>query len=104
MITDAFPCCLLCWQAPELFSVNSKFTEKCDVYSYGVTLWELSTRRVPYEDHSLPMIQSLVAQGDRLSIPESVPGYMVALISDCWHQNPEKRPSFSVVVERLSKQ
>lgn len=34
--------------APELLSNNS-YSEKVDVYSFGIVLWEISTRKKPYE-------------------------------------------------------
>lgn len=39
------------WIAPEIFQ-QEHYTEKADVYSFGVVLWELWTRRIPFEDES----------------------------------------------------
>lgn len=35
------------WMAPEVI-VGQKYTEKADVFSFGVILWELATRKPPY--------------------------------------------------------
>src|SRR5690348_7044191 len=40
-------CGTLPWTAPEVFA-NSGYSEKCDVYSFGIVLWELATRKEPY--------------------------------------------------------
>jgi serine/threonine protein kinase len=37
------------WMAPEVI-LGEKYTEKADVYSFGIILWEIMTRREPYED------------------------------------------------------
>ena len=37
-------------------------------------------------------ISDYVISGKRLVIPESAPGPLQSLISDCWDQDPEKRP------------
>ncbi len=37
------------YMAPEVFIQNCKYTNACDVYSFGVTLCEMFTRQKPYE-------------------------------------------------------
>ncbi|GFP78759.1 serine/threonine-protein kinase edr1 [Phtheirospermum japonicum] len=36
------------WMAPELMQ-NEPFTEKCDIFSLGVIMWELSTLSRPWD-------------------------------------------------------
>ena len=36
------------WMAPEVIA-NGKYTEKADVFSFGVILWELAARQLPYD-------------------------------------------------------
>ncbi|OQR82129.1 kinase [Thraustotheca clavata] len=38
------------WMAPEVLSGNSEYTEKVDVFSFGIVLWEMCTRAIPYDD------------------------------------------------------
>lgn len=42
------------WMAPELIR-NEPFTEKCDIFSLGVIIWELFTLKKPWE--GVPSIQ-----------------------------------------------
>ena len=37
------------WMAPEVFETTT-YTEKCDVFSWGIILWEILTRRLPFDD------------------------------------------------------
>jgi mitogen-activated protein kinase kinase kinase 7 len=37
------------WMAPEVFEGNT-YSEKCDVFSWGIILWEMLTRRLPFEE------------------------------------------------------
>ncbi|CAG8669245.1 11946_t:CDS:2, partial [Ambispora leptoticha] len=39
------------YAAPEmLYGYNNKYNTKCEVYSFGILLWELAEQRIPYED------------------------------------------------------
>ena len=42
------------WMAPELIR-NEPFTEKCDIFSFGVIIWELCTLNKPW--HGVPSVQ-----------------------------------------------
>jgi len=91
----------LAFKAPELFNLSPKYTGKSDVYSYAILLWELCTRQHPYEDVPTIGIREGVKSGERMSIPDEVPKPMRQLILDCWNQQPQDRPPFDVVIERI---
>ncbi|KAG7034899.1 Serine/threonine-protein kinase EDR1 [Cucurbita argyrosperma subsp. argyrosperma] len=85
------------WMAPELFR-NEPFTEKCDIFSLGVIMWELCTLSRPWE--GVPqerVVYAVGTEGARLEIPE---GPLGRLISDCWAE-PNERPSCEEILSRL---
>lgn len=85
------------WMAPELIR-NEPFTEKCDIFSFGVIMWELCTLSRPWE--GIPPVQivySVANDGARLEIPD---GPLGSLIADCW-ADPERRPSCQEILTRL---
>ncbi|KAK6150008.1 hypothetical protein DH2020_017533 [Rehmannia glutinosa] len=87
------------WMAPELIR-NEPFTEKCDIFSLGVIMWELCTLNRPWE--GVPAVQVVYAvgnDGQRLEIPE---GPLGKLIADCWAE-PDERPSCQEVLSRLQE-
>ncbi|XP_047947838.1 probable serine/threonine-protein kinase SIS8 [Salvia hispanica] len=87
------------WMAPELIR-NEPFTEKCDIFSLGVIMWELCTLKRPWE--GIPSVQVVYAVGhDRqtLEIPE---GPLGKLIADCWAE-PDERPSCQEILSRLQE-
>ncbi|KAK8673657.1 hypothetical protein V6N13_111976 [Hibiscus sabdariffa] len=85
------------WMAPELIR-NEPFSEKCDIFSLGVIMWELSTLNRPWEGVPPEKVVYAVAnEGSRLEIPE---GPLSRLISDCWAE-PEERPSCEEILSRL---
>eukprot|EP01088_Endostelium_zonatum_P015504 TRINITY_DN3836_c0_g1_i1.p1 TRINITY_DN3836_c0_g1~~TRINITY_DN3836_c0_g1_i1.p1 ORF type:complete len:678 (-),score=150.23 TRINITY_DN3836_c0_g1_i1:6-2039(-) len=91
------------WTAPEVLR-NEKYTEKCDVYSFGILVWECVTGRKPHEN--MPPFQVVFAvgtQGLRPVVPSFVPRELRALIVDCWGEDGDARPTFVQVLERLEK-
>ncbi|XP_012072715.1 serine/threonine-protein kinase EDR1 isoform X2 [Jatropha curcas] len=85
------------WMAPELIR-NEPFTEKCDIFSLGVIMWELCTLNRPWEGVPPERVVYAVAnEGSRLEIPE---GPLGRLISDCWAE-PHERPSCEEILSRL---
>jgi serine/threonine protein kinase len=55
------------WMAPEIFE-NKPYSIKADVYSYGVVLWEIFTRRTPYRNMEPVDIMKHVCSGNRLPL------------------------------------
>uniref|UniRef100_A0A1J3FIW8 non-specific serine/threonine protein kinase n=1 Tax=Noccaea caerulescens TaxID=107243 RepID=A0A1J3FIW8_NOCCA len=85
------------WMAPELIR-NEPFTEKCDIFSLGVIMWELSTLRKPWEGVSPEKVIFAVAhEGSRLEIPD---GPLSKLIADCWAE-PQERPNCEEILRGL---
>ncbi|XP_078604038.1 uncharacterized protein LOC144877852 [Branchiostoma floridae x Branchiostoma japonicum] len=82
-----------------LLDINFIPTDKFDVYSFGVLLWETITRRKPYENAPNSAIISLaVSSGQRPDIAliptdRSDVEAMSKLMQACWSQEPKDRPS-----------
>lgn len=90
------------WMAPEVIA-GFKYTEKADVFSFGVILWELATRKPPYYGIDGTEVSKKVIKEDmRPKINEKdCPKPFLDLMSSCWDRNPEKRPFFDEVIEAL---
>ncbi len=88
------------WMAPELFddTVNSNAT---DVYAAGVILWEIAARELPYKGKNASQIMRYVDKGHRETIPAGTPPPFGLLISRCWAQRAEDRPSIDVVARDM---
>ena len=91
------------WMAPEVLAAE-KYTEKADVFSYGVVVWETVTRQCPYE--GLTQIQAALGvlnNNLRPTVPEHCPPLFKQLMTLCWASAPEQRPSFETVLEILNR-
>ncbi|XP_066349584.1 serine/threonine-protein kinase CTR1-like isoform X1 [Miscanthus floridulus] len=91
------------WMAPE-FLRGEPSNEKCDVYSFGVILWELLTMQQPWSGLGPAQVVGAVAfQNRRLPIPKDTDPELAALVESCWDDDPRQRPSFSSIVDTLKK-
>lgn len=81
------------WLAPEIFGLKPKYSFASDVYAAGTVLWEILTRKTPYEAiQDVSAIKAAVKAGQREAIPPTSPLAYKHLIESCWAQAPEARP------------
>ncbi|PSC68117.1 serine threonine-kinase [Micractinium conductrix] len=77
------------WAAPELL-LGLRCSEKADIYSYGVILWEICTGEVPVRGRTRS-----------LRVPQDCPAEVADLVAECTSPDPSRRPSAKELVERL---
>lgn len=95
------------YMSPEMFDVSNSNRESCDIYAFGVTLFEMIAKTRPFHGstrneiaenhlHEPPPIHILQEN----SVPESI----INLISACLEKKPSDRPqSFAVIEKELKK-
>ncbi|KPP75129.1 mitogen-activated protein kinase kinase kinase 12-like [Scleropages formosus] len=89
------------WMAPEVIR-NEPVSEKVDIWSFGVVLWEMLTGEVPYKDvDSSAIIWGVGNNSLQLPIPESCPDGFKILLRQCWNTKPRNRPSFRQILLHL---
>ncbi|KAA8536949.1 hypothetical protein F0562_029427 [Nyssa sinensis] len=89
------------WMAPEVLR-NENSNEKCDVYSFGVILWELATLRLPWSGmNPMQVVGAVGFQNRRLEIPKDVDPKVARIIWECWQTDPNLRPSFAQLTAAL---
>ncbi|KAF8398999.1 hypothetical protein HHK36_014866 [Tetracentron sinense] len=72
------------WMAPEVLR-NEPSDEKCDVYSFGVILWELSTLQQPWGGmNPMQVVGAVGFQHRRLDIPDDMDPVIAEIIRKCW--------------------
>ncbi|KAL2921134.1 putative serine/threonine-protein kinase SIS8 [Bienertia sinuspersici] len=89
------------WMAPEVLR-NERSDEKSDIYSFGIILWELATQKIPWEHlNAMQVIGAVGFMNQRLDIPEDVDTRWSTIIESCWLSDPQSRPSFQELLEKL---
>ncbi|EXB69108.1 Serine/threonine-protein kinase [Morus notabilis] len=89
------------WMAPEVLR-NEPSDEKCDVYSFGVILWELSTMQQPWGGmNPMQVVGAVGFQHRRLDIPDDVDPAIADIIRKCWQTDPKLRPTFAEIMAAL---
>ncbi|RLN70661.1 hypothetical protein BBJ28_00012388 [Nothophytophthora sp. Chile5] len=89
------------WMAPEVIR-HEPYSTKADVYSYGVVLWELLAKDVPFRGQT-PMQTAMAVAEQRMrpAMPRNTPPKIAELIEHCWNQDAARRPDFSAILQVL---
>ncbi|CAH2103688.1 unnamed protein product [Euphydryas editha] len=89
------------WMAPEVIR-HEPCSERVDIWSYGVVLWELLTQEVPYktlETHAI--MWGVGTDTIALPIPTTCPSSLQLLLNQCWNRTPRSRPPFKIIAAHL---
>ncbi len=89
--------------APEVFEGNT-YSEKCDVYSWAIILWEVLTRQLPFGEirgNDLSVLWA-IHSGKRPPLIVDCPKVIEDLMVECWNKNSTVRPTMSEIVEKIS--
>ncbi|KAI5102483.1 tyrosine-protein kinase SRK3, partial [Silurus meridionalis] len=90
------------WMAPEIFT-GKEYTMKCDIWSFGILLTEIITYgNDPYPDLDKKTCIESIQQGYRMPCPADCPVILYDVMLQCWHSNPDKRPTFMELHKRLN--
>ncbi|CAK6954178.1 mitogen-activated protein kinase kinase kinase 20 isoform X1 [Scomber scombrus] len=89
------------WMAPEVIQ-SLPVSETCDTFSYGVVLWEMLTREIPFKGlEGLQVAWLVVEKNERLTIPSGCPASFAELMRKCWAVEPKERPMFKQILSTL---
>lgn len=85
------------WRAPEVFKKEGcqKYSFPADVWSYGMTCYEILSGEQPFEGFSCAQIRAQISSGIQPKLPTSCSGFLQVLLIKCWSLIPHDRPSFS---------
>jgi len=91
------------WMAPEAI-LEKKYSNKSDIWGYGVVCWEVVTRNNPWQGTSnVEVAHKVVKEHLHLVVPEECDPDVATLMVDCWEYYPEDRPDAKDICRRLKK-
>ncbi|ELT88558.1 hypothetical protein CAPTEDRAFT_89333, partial [Capitella teleta] len=102
------------WTAPEILRENfppARGTQKGDVYSFAIVMFEIVTRSEPYNFDSMTPRDAVnrVRNGESIPFRPSLPSSCdcgvkyLALVQSCWEEKPESRPNFGQIKSTARK-
>jgi serine/threonine protein kinase len=98
------------WRAPEAYAIDHGFGQatdgysgKADIFSFGMTCYEILTGEMPFMGVPLPDIFSFVMAGHRPRLPLDVGGQLGDLIRACWNSDPTRRPTATEICAVLDE-
>ncbi|KAH9250805.1 hypothetical protein BASA83_010030 [Batrachochytrium salamandrivorans] len=92
------------WLAPEyLLGQTTAPSTKCDIFAFGMILWEIATQKTPWRGVSSRIIETSVVAGGRPPKSESWTLSLRHLVEACWHQDRKLRPEFPRILQDLAR-
>ncbi|NXL95836.1 MLKL protein, partial [Alectura lathami] len=86
---------MLAYIAPEsLEDIYCPYKRSCEIYSFGIVLWEIATSKIPFEGCSLQEIKDKICDRQyREPVGEDCPEELEKVINRCRAFDPFQRPS-----------
>lgn len=94
------------WMAPELLREESSNTTESDIYAFGVVIFEIFSRKEPYQGERPSAVLKLVKDKEvrkRPKMPDQCPPEIISLVSSCYEDDPALRPT-AAAIDMMFKQ
>jgi class 3 adenylate cyclase len=94
------------WMAPELLRRESTNSPESDVYSFGIILYELYSRKDPYEGEKATRVLEEICDktiNKRPPVPLGCPPKIAEIMNECVDGQPGKRPTFEEIDLRIQR-
>eukprot|EP01098_Paradermamoeba_levis_P002922 TRINITY_DN1381_c0_g1_i4.p1 TRINITY_DN1381_c0_g1~~TRINITY_DN1381_c0_g1_i4.p1 ORF type:complete len:734 (-),score=234.13 TRINITY_DN1381_c0_g1_i4:40-2157(-) len=94
------------WTAPEVLS-GEPYNEKADVYSYAMVLYEIASRKQPWDEYTSPdeqfRVRNWVGEGKRPNLPLDTPQDFKVLIGQAWEHDINKRSTMPTILKQFER-
>ena len=83
--------------------VATQFTALNMLFSFGILMWEIWSRKLPYFDYNCEHLRTAIMNGARPTVPEDDTNDYMQLMKVCWSDKAHCRPTFKEVVLSLEE-
>jgi hypothetical protein len=91
------------WLAPERYQSYSQPNQFSDVFSFGMTCYEIIFGKVPFYEHGdHEKIKDMIMNGERPTCPIAIPIDLWSILERCWDSSVQKRPTFKMIIKELN--
>ncbi|KAK5866814.1 hypothetical protein PBY51_011358 [Eleginops maclovinus] len=91
------------YSSPELLDYIENYSKECEIYSFGIVLWEVATGRQPFAGLTVEEVYQKVFKEKYMEPLDDCPKELEHLINACRAYIPFQRPSAGVLVDKLQK-
>jgi hypothetical protein len=93
------------FRAPEVLVDGGEYTFKSEVYSFAMISYQILTGQVPFQRENLREnlgeVQRKIILGKRPDFPKHMDTKFKSLLQKYWHQDQNRRPTFSEICDEL---
>ena len=81
-------------------------SQKADIFAFGVVLWEIITRQIPWSSLTYSEIEQLIRTGKRLEMNQGIEissneRILFQLAQSCWEEDPNQRPMITSIISKI---
>jgi len=87
------------WTAPEILNYTAPPSQASDIYSFGIVLWEIASREIPYKDASYDLVPIWIKDGKKETIPADCPEGYGKIIQETWKEAKERPTAAKIVID-----
>ncbi|KAJ3273812.1 copper transport protein ctr1 [Terramyces sp. JEL0728] len=89
------------WKAPELLRPNGKYSYYSDIYSFGIILWEISERKIPFGEKTSDSDITRMVLDDKVELETTCPSNFAEIVQNCLREIPSGRPTFANICSTM---
>jgi serine/threonine protein kinase/Ran GTPase-activating protein (RanGAP) involved in mRNA processing and transport len=89
------------WSAPEMLIAMPKISSACDIWSFGMLIYETLAGKVPFANVEMHKLAQTITSGTLPNVPSTIKRSFSDLMYKCWQVDPNLRPTASELLSEI---